>query len=43
MFDKFAGSAELCFEIQFEPGDKQPLNSHVIVHSRIYDPARCPT
>lgn len=34
MFDRLADSAELCFEMQFEPGDMQLLNNHVIVHSR---------
>jgi alpha-ketoglutarate-dependent taurine dioxygenase len=34
LFDSLADSKELCFEMQFEPGDMQLLNNHVIVHSR---------
>jgi alpha-ketoglutarate-dependent taurine dioxygenase len=34
LVDKLADSAELCFEMQFESGDMQLLNNHVIVHSR---------
>jgi hypothetical protein len=36
LFDKLADSPELCFEMQFEPGDMQLLNNHVIVHSRTH-------
>jgi hypothetical protein len=34
LFDELAGSKELCFEMEMEPGDMQLLNNHVIVHSR---------
>jgi hypothetical protein len=34
LFDELAGSRELCFEMEMEPGDMQLLNNHVIVHSR---------
>lgn len=34
MFDDLAGSKELCFEMEMEPGDMQLLNNHVTVHSR---------
>ena len=34
LFDALAGSDELCFEMEMEPGDMQLLNNHVIVHSR---------
>jgi hypothetical protein len=34
LFDELAGSSELCFEMEMEPGDMQLLNNHVIVHSR---------
>lgn len=34
LFDELAGSDELCFEMEMEPGDMQLLNNHVIVHSR---------
>lgn len=34
LFDALAGSKELCFEMEMEPGDMQLLNNHVIVHSR---------
>ncbi|MES2536513.1 MAG: TauD/TfdA family dioxygenase [Pseudomonadota bacterium] len=34
LFDELAGSPELCFEMEMEPGDMQLLNNHVTVHSR---------
>ncbi|MNV72969.1 Taurine catabolism dioxygenase TauD, TfdA family [compost metagenome] len=34
LFDALAGSDELCFAMEMEPGDMQLLNNHVIVHSR---------
>lgn len=34
LFDELAGSQELCFEMEMEPGDMQLLNNHVTVHSR---------
>ncbi|MGJ7611230.1 MULTISPECIES: TauD/TfdA family dioxygenase [unclassified Variovorax] len=34
LFDELAGSKDLCFDFEMEPGDMQLLNNHVTVHSR---------